>query len=73
MAHLPAGANLAFPIEMQRARAARQDLPLLCFGADEIIHHRVGVARRIAQRPTCYRTNMLLELADDAGVQRPVS
>jgi hypothetical protein len=54
---------------MQRAPIRGERLPAACFVTDDVFHHRVAVARRIAERPAGDGANVLLELADEAGLE----
>ena len=47
--------------------------PFFDLVADDVVHNRVGMALRIAQRPSGNRTDMLFELADHAGFQGPMA
>src|SRR4029077_4459000 len=59
---------------MQRdALFARKLAPALHLDADQIGHHRIAVARRAAKRPAGYRPDMVLELAEEAGVDGPMA
>src|SRR5690606_40164174 len=74
MAHLAAGAGRALAIEMDaRVTLACEHLPLIHIIADEICHHCIGMACGAAERPAANRADMLFELADDAGIHRPVA
>src|SRR6185436_7287497 len=72
MAHLPPGPGFFLAIEMQRP-AFGQAIPGMSFGADDVFHHRVGVAGGIAQGPAGHGTNMLFELRALTGLDGPMA
>jgi hypothetical protein len=53
--------------------SAAKAAPGVHFLAQQIDHHRIAVARRVAERPAGDGADMLLELADGAGIERPVA
>src|SRR3954468_8811151 len=72
MPHLAAQARFALAIKMQGA-ATRQAFPGIGLGADDVLHHRGGMAGRIAERPAGHGADMLFELGAGAGLKRPVA
>src|SRR6516225_1192843 len=72
--HLAAGKRLGLAVHVKSsARLRGNRRPGGDLIADEVAHDRIGVAGRIAKRPTADRTDMLLELRTEASVRRPVS
>ena len=47
--------------------------PAVHIVADQVGHHRIAVARRVAERPAGNGAHVVLELADEAGVDGPVA
>ena len=72
MAHFAPWPHEALAVNMQ-PRLPRHFNPFLDFVADDVLHNSVGIAFRIAQRPSGDRTDMLFELADGAGFQCPMA
>src|SRR5215469_16057352 len=72
VAHLAAGANLRLAVNMESAAARREVEPAFRLVADDVLHHGIGMPRGIAERPTRDRSDVLLELADGTGLDRPV-
>src|ERR1051326_9462844 len=73
MPHLAAGADLRLAIEMQGSAARRERLPIARLLADDVFHHRAGMTRWIAERPTGDGADVLLELAGGAGFESPMA
>src|ERR1051326_3109954 len=73
MTHLPSGTNFRFAIEMECAMPLGIATPIGRFLAQNILHHRIGMAHRIAKRPAGDGADVLFELTDGAGLQRPVT
>src|SRR5882672_8611818 len=68
MAHLAAGLDLGFAVQMELyQRVVERLAPLLDVIAEEVLHHRVGVMLDRAERQTAHRPHELLELARNAG------
>src|SRR6516225_1241548 len=73
MAHLAARPRLRLAIEVHRsAPFASKRAPFLDVRSDQICHHRIAVALGIAERPAGYGANVVLELADKAGIDGPM-
>ena len=74
MAHLAAGPRLGLAVEVDGSAGLGGKLaPFLDVGADQIGHHRIAVAGGLAERPAANRPDMVLELAREAGVERPMT
>src|SRR4051812_47623140 len=74
MSHFPARPYLRFPVMMQRQpRLGRPLTPAFDLVADQILHHRIAVARWRGERPAGNRPYMLLELRDGAGIDGPMA
>ena len=74
VAHFAARARLGLAVEVDGgAGLGGEGAPFVDIGADQIGHHRIAVARRLAERPAANRPNMVLELADETGIERPMA
>ena len=73
VAHFPARPGLVLTVKVKAGSGFRgEPLPGFDIGADEVCHHGIGMACGGAQRLAGHRADVILELADGAGVSRPV-
>src|SRR5260370_26956421 len=73
VAHLAARLDLGFAVQMELyQRVVERLAPFLDIIAEEVLHHRVGVMLDRAEWQTAHRPYELLELARNAGVDRPM-
>ena len=74
MAKLAAGSNVAFSVKIERRAWVflENGTPIERLFADEIRHDGVGMTRDRSERPACDSANVILELADRAGLHGPV-
>src|SRR5215472_6865836 len=73
MSHLPASADFGLAVEMERCATGRVQGPVRGFLANDVLHHRVGVTAGMAERPAGDGADVLLELADEAGIDGPMT
>src|SRR5690606_18909092 len=74
MTHFSAGPCFRLAIEMdEHAGSGEPGGNVVYIVADEILHHAVRMAARIAERVAGNRADVLLELRDDAGRLSPVA
>src|SRR5215510_5770400 len=72
--HLAAGPRLCLAVDMDgRAILLGELAPFLNIGPDQVGHDRIAVARGLSERPAANRPHVIFELADEAGVERPMA
>ncbi|KKN85002.1 hypothetical protein LCGC14_0283710 [marine sediment metagenome] len=74
MAHLTARFNIRLTVKMQRRVALFGQLGhAVHVIANQVLHHHIGIAAAIAQRPSGHGTDMLFELVHRTAVLRPMT
>ena len=72
MTHLAPRPGFFLAIKMQGAAFGKR-FPGIGLGADDVFHHRIGMADGIAKRPSRHGANMLLELGTLTGFDGPMA
>src|SRR6185312_8652274 len=74
VAHLAAGPRLALAIEVDGGAGQGGELaPFLDIRSNQIGHYRIAMARSLAKRPAANGPDVILELADGTGIERPMA